>query len=152
MSNNPYQSPASDLSTPQQALPARPLAIKLACGVFGLASLAGFATLIPGYGTDWEKEPLYIVYILISVYILASGITIWLMHAIFNGKNWARWAMLGLSVLGALMLFMPTEEPTPSKLIETIEIISTLSYLPGCAVLFLGKGGRWFAEMKAGGT
>lgn len=148
MSINPYQAPASNLTPPVQAVTQRPLTINLACGLFGLSLLAGCADFIPGYGTDWEVGSTYMVYGMIAGAFILTVLSIGLIYAIFKGKNWARWTMLGLSVLGVLMLFLPNEEPTPSQLVRIIDIISTLSYLPGCALLFFGKGGRWFAEGK----
>lgn len=148
MSINPYQAPSSELTAPVQTNPARPLAINLACWLFGLSSLAGCAIFIPGAGMDWKMDSPRMVYGMITGTILDIAVTIWLIHAISKGKNWARWAVLVLSVLAVCMLFIPGENPPLSKLIHIITIISTLAYLPGCALLFFGRGGRWFAQIK----
>jgi predicted membrane channel-forming protein YqfA (hemolysin III family) len=150
MRTNPYRAPESDITPLPQTMPARPPAVTLTCAMFALNLLASFVDFMPQNEPFWKDISSNQRYAYVAVLIIGVMVTAWLIYAVSQGRNWARWVKLGLGVLGVLMLLLPADpEAVPtSQLINLINITGTFIELPACALLFLGKGRKWFVACK----
>lgn len=150
MRTNPYRAPESDITPLPQTMPARPAAVTLTCAMFALNLLANFFGFMPQNELYWQTIPSHQVPGVVAALIVFVVVTSWLIFSVFRGNNWARWAKLELCALWVTILLTqanPDAHQT-SQLIIFINTASTLIELPACALLFFGKGGKWFAACK----
>lgn len=124
-----------------------PDAVRKACLLI-LASLClGLVTLIPGVqpvSPDAAETPL-----LATIVVVASsvGLTVWLAIKVYDGRNWARWAMLAFLAFGWWLDGSEwTQDFLQSPLAGAIEALCTVMEVIACGYLFFGRGAQWYAE------
>lgn len=148
MKNNPYSPPLAEVRDPVVVNPHPPRAVRNSCWLIVGSFVVGLVTLFPGM----RAVPAGISmasYVAITVATLAvfGAITLWLTIKVLRRRNWARWTML---VYQALMwaLGSPTivAELQPYPQTAAIDIACFIMVVIGCALLFFGPGGRWFAS------
>ena len=127
-----------------------PDAVRKACLLILASLFLGLVTLIPGVqpvSPDAADTPLLVT---IFVAALSIGLTVWLAVKVYDGRNWARWAMLAFLALGWWLDGSElTEDFIQSPLAGAIEAICIVMEAVACGYLFFGRGARWYAELSA---
>ena len=149
MDTNPYRPPATELRDPPRAPAAPPpLAVRSAC-LLVLASLAlGLLTLAPGMRAPEPGLPDMFA-ITVGAYIVFGGLTLWFVRRTWQGRNWARWALLVYLALGwALYAATLADEMTTAPMAALVNMVCVVMEATACGLLFMGTGGRWFACVR----
>ena len=128
-----------------------PKTVALACQLFVVSYVLSLVLLLPGVGTPLESSSVAGVLALIVFVVAWGALTLWLIGAILQRRNWGRWALfavLGLSWFGAALEIVDIFQ---NSFVEgALDVCSTAMEMVGCVLLFSGAGARWF-DPEAGG-
>jgi hypothetical protein len=151
MSQDPYRAPTTkDLTPPQPALPTRPAAVKTACLLFCFTYCMALLTLIPGIRNKVFIDSVFSFGLMAVFMLLYTGLFVWLLKAMLNGKSWGRWTFL-LFWLWCVYLIIADlpKDMVNEPLVTGINVVSTIIDLYSFSLLFFSAGGQWFAACKA---
>jgi hypothetical protein len=140
-SNAPLSSAPERVPIDMQAyLAARPRQVKLAVGILALNLAFDFIRIFIPIAMYRLSPSRHLHFYLITVFtFVMSGL---LIYFIFLGKNWARWVMLSLMILGSASLFLPHNQMNwQSYAYFVIDIL--VLYL-----LFQRPSHQWFMKPK----
>lgn len=76
--------------------------------------------------------------------IIGFMFTIWLIFKIATGRNWARYILLILGIIGLIPTWRHIIES--SMLVNTIEVASLIVGVFGTYLIFFGSGRLWFKK------
>ena len=147
MPSNPYQPPNAEVADAPQTLPPRPRAVRLACQLVLSSFLLGLVTLLPGVDVPRPEDEAIPAVFFIVVVAIFGAITVWLVHTTYQGRNWARWALLAYLILG---WFLAAGELSSdferSPLVGSLNVAVAVMELAAASLLFAGAGAKWFAS------
>ena len=131
--------------------PVVPRSVALACQLFVVSYVLSLALLLPGVGTPLES-PSVAGFVALLVFVVAWGaVTLWLIGAILQRRNWGRWVLLGLLGLSWFGAALEIVEIFQGSFIEgAVDVCSTAMEMVGCVLLFSGAGAQWFSPAQGG--
>lgn len=139
--NAAQAAPAADRSRP-------PPPVRRACLLI-LASLAiGVILLWPGVRPNPPGEEAAPALFTLAALVVFGGLTLWLAARLYQGRNWARWAMLGYLMLG--WWFTSSElnnQFLQAPIVGFMDLVCIAMEGLACWLLFTGAGARWFADL-----
>lgn len=150
--HHPYTPPASDITPIPAQLPPRPWTILLAVPLLlldnGLLIMTSVQELADEMTGEVSEQGLLPVLVLVAIMVLLFAFTLWLTRCIWQGKNWARWTILLLDLLGcfALLYDFTKLEPQSPQFKQT-DLLSAGLELAIFALLFLAKSNQWFRDV-----
>lgn len=148
--DNPYRPPTAELRDPSLASSGPPpLAVRTACALV-LASLAfGVLTMLPdGRAADSSPPGEFIAGAV--AYALFAALTLWLTRRTWQGRRWARRALLVYLAVGwALYVLTLGDEMAAAPMAALVNTVCFTMELAGCGLLFFGAGARWFATVRS---
>jgi hypothetical protein len=144
--NNPYtppqaQSAPAKPSSLQALFKQMPMQIKLAVGLQWLSLfVAVLAFLMSPGGPDEDAD----VGAFVSM-ALGLIIAIFLTIKLYEGKNWARFVVLLLTIGMSLYVLVPSDGPSHTTLLQKIaDVLIVLLDLATVVLIFRQPGARWF--------
>lgn len=154
--HHPYAPPASDVTPVPAQLRPRPWTILLAVSLLLLDNVLLIMTSAQEIASiiivELSKEGLLPVLVLVAIMILLFASILWLTKCIWQGKNWARWTILLLDLLGCIALFYDFFEfEFQAPEVKQTDLLSIGLELVIFTLLFLAKSNQWFkneATMK----
>ena len=145
MPSNPYQPPGAEVADAPQVLAPRPPTVRLACQLVLAAFALGLVTLLPGVDVPRPEDAA-----LPGVFVAIFGvITLWLTYATYQGRNWARWALLAYLILGWFLVsgeLVSDFERAP--LVGSLNLAAVVMELAAVWLLFAGAGAKWFGRSR----
>ena len=122
-----------------------PRPVVLACQLFVASYVLGLVLLLPGVGVP-VASPSVSSFIVLLLFVAAWGaVTLWLIGAVLQRRNWGRWAMLGVLGLSWLIGAADILETFEGSFVEgAIDIACTAMEMAGCVLLFGTAATRWF--------
>lgn len=152
MAHNPYEAPESRVADPIVPDVPCPPEVTRAVRILWISLAASLATMLPVIRGNWwapdggenapDAGPVVIVFALVMFALSA-----WLVWMVSRGRNWARWTLLGLFVIGWLFLltdFSRSLAETP--LAALADTLIAAAEVWACYLLFSGAGAAWFTR------
>lgn len=147
----PYAPPradVTDLAAPDMLLSARPRSVVWACVLMLASTVIGLISLLPVVDPPVPGEPAAMTALIWGFTLAFTAVELWLLSCVWQRRNWARWVMVTLTLIGiALSLPVIGEDWARSPLVAWLGVASALSSAAGAAQLLAGASARWF---KAG--
>ena len=142
MSREPSGSNAPGQRAGRAALPR---SVVLACQSFVASYVLGLVLLLPGVGVPIASPSLSSLIVLL-VFVAAWGaVTLRLIGAILQRRNWGRWAMLGVLGVSWLIGAADIRQTFDGSFVEgAIDIVCTAIEMVGCVLLFSDAATQWF--------
>jgi hypothetical protein len=157
MNDNPYAPPRAAVNDVEPAgSPERPRIVVLAVRMLW----ASFVLILPEsiyeiLNPDPELTPGESIFISLFAAGIIFAITFWLNTAAWNGKGYARWVMVALTLVGyASLVWLNQLDPAALEspwYIASIDVVSTILGLGGNGMLFAPSANAWYREMKRRG-
>ncbi|HSW04964.1 hypothetical protein [Aquabacterium sp.] len=105
-------------------------------------------TLLTGIRPDAPGEEPVPAWVTAGIVMVFGGLTIWLAAKTHQGRNWARWALLGYLMLGWWLSSSElTEQFMRSPLVGFIDVLCIGMELAACGLLFGGQSAAWFTDL-----
>jgi hypothetical protein len=156
MAQNPYEAPSAAVDDPAVAMAPRPPQVTLAIRILWITFGVSLITMHPSIRGDWWNMPgtasatesgLMAGVVVASLIFSAIGATlIWLTG---RGRNWARWALLALLIIGWLVTISDFSRSIVETPIAAIaDVLIAAAELWACYLLFQGAGAAWFSRGK----
>jgi hypothetical protein len=147
VSHNPYTPPEARVEqrTPRQPL-ARPAVVLVSVVLLYIPVLINVVRLVPMF-EDYSTGVVSLMTLVIT--IAAIVIQGWLSYMVFVGRNWARFIVCVLIVLGNAATFVSWREFVSQPTLQTLPIaIVAVLELTAVALLFTSPARRWFARRR----
>ena len=161
MERNPYRAPTAAVRDLESAAAPPPRQVRLACWMFWVLLAVDMASLHPAIRGEWwsigeleveEDDPEELVTAFTAV-VVFSTVVFSLIYAalvvlIARRHNWARWAMLGFVVFGAIVVGFELDQSlaeTPTA--AAIDLLTLPAEAFALYLLFFGPGAAWFRAM-----
>lgn len=148
--DNPYRPPTTELRDPPPASAGPPpAAVRIACGLVLVSLAVGVLTMLPGVRQPEAEAPGSAIALLVA-YALFGALTLWLTRRTWQGRHWARWALLAYLAFGwALYALSLTDEMVAAPMAALVNTVCVAIELAACGLLFFGAGARWFASIRS---
>jgi hypothetical protein len=147
-SSGRYAPPRTDVADPAVAdtlLAARPRSVAWACVLMLASTLIGLVSLLPFVDPPIPGEPAAMTALVWGITLAFTAAELWLLCCVWLRRNWARWVMVALTLIGvALGLPLISEDWSRSPLVAGLGIASALSSAVGAALLLMGPSTHWF--------
>jgi hypothetical protein len=143
MDNDPYAPPSTRLAdSPPENRGSRPRQVTLAVQLLWASLLLG----LPSFYLAIDREPegslsAMVVVIQLALFALVAYLNV----CIGQGRNWARFASLILTVLGLVMLFFLPSPPEVTVIEQLINGLSSMLDVAAMVLLFTRPGAGWFS-------
>lgn len=156
MERSPYEPPKTTVKDRLDLIPPKPPQIARAVRLLWAGVIASGISLLPVLRGRWWVEPGQTISAAQSlafamvVVTISFGIMISLMVLVGRRKNWARWVLLALLIVGWITaaIDMPkTLAATPFA--GAIDFLVTIAELWATYLLFLSPGAQWFKRQTA---
>jgi hypothetical protein len=147
-SSDRYAAPradVADLTAPDALLASRPRSVVWACWLM-LASMAvGLVSLLPVVDPPIPGEPAAMTAMVWGITLVVAAVELWILRCVWRRRNWARWVMVALTVLGiALSVPVIAEDWTRAPLVAWLGIASSAASAVASGLLLVGASARWF--------
>jgi hypothetical protein len=144
-----YAPPRTDVAdlanSPDALLLSRPRSVAWACGLMLASTAVGLVSLLPFIDPPMPDEPVAMTALIWGMTLVFTAVELWLLRCVWQRRNWARWVMVALTVIGiALSLPVIGEDWTRSPLVAGLGIASAVLSAVGAALLAAGASARWF--------
>jgi hypothetical protein len=139
-----YAPPVTEVADPPvvSALPARPRQVLVAVALLWLSLVLGIPEAV------LSNQPIDgggLGVVLVVITLLLFGLIGFLNIKVYQGRNWARIAMLVLTVLSVvMMLFLPDEVRAEGPLLQGFYLFDTLIEVVAMYLVFSKPGSLWF--------
>lgn len=144
---NPYTPPSTTVEDPVQYLGPRPAAVTLAAKLMWAALLVGLVSMIPGVRNgayDGSDIPIWVTVVLTGVFF---ALYVFLIRRILQGRNWARWTLIGLHVVSWIVLLTDSAAlRAEGVLANALDLLIMALEVYGSILLLWGEGGKWFQK------
>jgi hypothetical protein len=154
MNDNPYSAPRSNVSDVEPAGSLeRPRIVVLAVRMLWVS----FVLILPESIYEiFNPDPELTLGERIFISLFAAGIvlaiTFWLNTAAWNGRGYARWVMIVLTLVGyASLVWLNQTDPAALEspwYIASLDVVSTILGVGGNGMLFAPSANAWYREMK----
>lgn len=146
----PPRAAVADLAAADPLLAARPRGVVWACALM-LASLAiNLVALLPFIDPPMLDEPVAMTALIWGITLLFAAIELWLLRCVWRRRDWARWVMVVLTVIGIALSLPVIEEDWVRAPVVAWLSIATLALGASAAVLLLWpSSARWFRAARA---
>ncbi len=154
MSTDPYRPPAANLEVQKPEAGPPPRSVKLAVGLLLFSALVSIAItfamiggLVPGASSPSAAMDS------VSA-LLGLAINVFLAYKIYKGRNWARWVLAILWLIGTIGMLLSF---SMLQLLGSAEVwkavpwtvwlgagVQTLIQIIAIVMLFLGRSSKWF--------
>jgi hypothetical protein len=145
----PPRADVADLTAPDALLASRPRSVAWACWLM-LASMAvGLVSLLPLVDPPMPDEPVAMTALIWGIALVVLAVELWLLRCVWQRRNWARWVMVALTVLG-VALGVPTtfEDWVRAPLVAWLGIASTAFSVAAVVLLLMRTSARWFNRAR----
>jgi hypothetical protein len=135
----------ADIAAPDRLLTARPRGVAWACALL-LASMAvGLISLLPWIDSPIHGEPAAMAAMIWGITLVFTALELWLLRCVWQRRNWARWVMAALTLIGiALSLPVIGEDWTRAPLVAGLGIAVAVLSAVAAAMLLADASARWF--------
>jgi hypothetical protein len=146
----PPRTDVADTAAPDALLNARPRSVVLAVALL-LASLAiSLITLLPFVDPPMAEEPVAMTALIWGITLVFTAIELWLLHAVWRRRNWARWLMVALVVFGtALSAQLVQEDLARAPGVAWLGIAALVLGAAAAGLLLAPPAWRWFTATAA---
>lgn len=141
----PPHTDVSDLVAPDAMLAARPRSVAWACALVLASIVIGLISLLPIVDPPMAGEPAAMTALIWGVTLVFTAVELWLVSCVWQRRNWARWLMVALTLIGiALALPVIGEDWTRSPLVAGLGIVEAVLSALAAVLLLTGPAARWF--------
>lgn len=152
MAQNPYEAPESRVADPIAPEVPRPAEVTRAVRILWISLAASLVTMLPVIRGNWwaaeggdsmpDAGP-----VIVGFALLMFAVSAWLVWMVSRGRNWARWTLLVLFVVGWLFLLTDfSRSITETPLAALADALIAAAEVWACYLLFSGAGAAWFAR------
>ncbi len=118
------------------------LAVKLFYLIVGIGLIRTVMTII-------RHADVRTPYFLIFIKLIFYTISVYLIHQIGKGKNWARFSMVIIFIAAIPLSILPTFTSFSQYPVQTtLSYIQIVLYVIGLVFLFHGSASKWFMQRK----
>jgi len=148
MSESPYAQPASHVADrPGNPRPPRPKQVAVAVGLLWLGF--GIDLLVAYFQAERDSTedfgPSFFAGVAVALVIAVVVNTY-----VYRGSNWARIALLLLTLVGVVFFFFPSEDPAPAQVLErTLDFLSSVLSVIATYLVFSPPGSHWFRRPQS---
>jgi hypothetical protein len=141
----PPRAAVADLTAPDALLASRPRSVAWACWLM-LASMAiGLVSLLPWVDPPIAAEPVAMTALTWGITLALAAVELWLLRCVWQRRNWARWVMVLLTVLGVVLgVTVIGEDWTRAPLLAWLGIASSAFSAAAVVLLLVRASSRWF--------
>jgi hypothetical protein len=141
----PPRTDVADIARADALLASRPNSVAWACGLMLASMGVSLVSLLPFVDPPMPGEPVAMTALIWGMTLVFTAIELWLLSRVWQRRNWARWVMVALTLVGiALSLPVIGEDWTRSPLVAGLGIASTVLSAAGAALLLARASARWF--------
>jgi hypothetical protein len=141
----PPRTDVADITPADVALAARPRSVVAAVALIVLSVAIGIVSALPWVDPPMPGEPMAMTAMIWGITLAFAALDAWLLHAIWQRRNWARWAMLALIAVGAAVVVGTfEEEQARAPLVAALALASTLLNLVAAGLLLAAPSAHWF--------
>jgi hypothetical protein len=135
----------ADLTAPDALLASRPRSVVWACGLMLASLVIGFVALLPFVDPPIAGEPVAMTALIWGITLVLAAVELWVLRCVWQRRNWARWVMVALTVLG-VALGVPTieEDWARAPLVAWLGIASSAFSMAAVVLLLVRASARWF--------
>jgi hypothetical protein len=151
MTHNPvdrYAPPRTDvidIAAADTMLAPRPRSVTLACALLLASTVIGLISLLPFVDPPMPGEPAAMTALIWGMTLVFAAIELWLLRCVWQRRNWARWVMVVMTMIGiALSLPVIGEDWARAPLVAGLGIASALLSAAGATLLLAHASARWF--------
>ena len=131
---------------PTQALSERPpkvsLAVKFFYVIVGIGIIRAAMTIIRHADV---RSPYFLI---ITKLIIYAG-SLYLIHQLSKGRNWARWSMVVIFIISIPLTILPAFASFSHNPVHAaLGFVQLALYITGLAFLFHGSSSSWFDQQK----
>jgi hypothetical protein len=141
----PPRADVADLATADVLLASRPRGVVWACWLMLASMAAGLVSLLPFVDPPMPDEPVAMTALIWGIALVVLAVELWVLRCVWQRRNWARWAMVALTVLG-VALGVPTiqEDWARAPLVAWLGIASSAFSAAAVVLLLVRASARWF--------
>jgi hypothetical protein len=150
MTIDPFKAPKAHVADVDidRALASRPASVTLACRLLWATIALGLVSLVPGVRnglwTAYAQTPAAIV-VALGFTMLMIALEAWLIRLVSRRHGWARWALLGLLILGWVLTFSDFSVSIDQGMAAVvIDLVVGMAEMVAAGLLFLSGGRTWF--------
>jgi hypothetical protein len=123
--------------------------VRIACGLVLTSLAVGVLTMLPGVRRA-EAMPAGSTAIEWLAYAGFVALAIWFTRRSWQGRRWARWALLVYLAIGwAMYALTLSDEMVAAPMAALVNTLCLAMELSACGLLFFGAGARWFAALRS---
>jgi hypothetical protein len=141
----PPRANVMDLAAADTLLAARPRTVVWACGLLLASLVIGFIALLPVVDLPMPDEPVAMTAMIWGFTLVFTGLELWLLRCVWRRRNWARWVMVALKLLGlAISVQVIAEDWSRAPLVAWLSITSNVASAIAAVLLLARPAARWF--------
>ena len=146
MSHNPYTAPQANLTGADEVRAGPPRPVRLACQLVLAALVLSMLPAVSGDNPEAAGVPFGVaVAIYAGLFAVFGGLTVWFVAAVWRGRKWSRWVLLIYLLIGWVLGWSTlADDMNQAPLTALTGIVTACMEMIAMALLFVGKGTRWF--------
>ncbi len=141
----PPSAEVADVGAADALLAARPRSVVWACALMLASMLIGLVSLLPVVDPPMPGEPAAMTALIWGITLVFTTAELWLLGCVWRRRNWARWVIVSLALLG-IVVSLPIigEDWARSPLLAGLGIAGVAISAAAAALLLAGASARWF--------
>lgn len=146
----PPRADVADLAATDALLATRPRSVVWACALMLASILIGLVSLLPVVDPPSPGEPAAMTALIWGITLAFTAAELWLLGCVWQRRNWARWVLVGLALIGiAVSLPIIGEDWVRAPLLAGLGVAGVTFNAAAAALLLAGPAARWFRRTAA---